>query len=93
MDGWDKETVLLALDKYKPFHVQFPGTSIPHELLNALPYLTNLQRLSLRSHPQEMNILTVKPLSIATLEPVLRCLNLRCLDMAYTDMNISLVSP
>ena len=73
--------------------MQFPGTSIPHELLNALPYLTNLERLSLRGYPPDINPTPAKPLWIGNFEPLLRCLNLRSLDMAHTDMNITLVRP
>ncbi len=71
--------------------VQFPGTTIPAELLNALPYMTNLQRLSLRAQPQEMSMMAVHSLWIGNLEPLLRCLSLKSLDMSYTDMSVTLV--
>ena len=72
--------------------MQFPGTTIPAELLNALPYMTDLQRLSLRSQQREMIVLSAQPLWIGSIEPILRCMRLRFLDMSYTDMNITLVS-
>ena len=71
--------------------VQFPGTTIPAELLNALPYMTNLQRLSLRSQQREVIVLSAQPLWIGSIEPILRCMHLTSLDMSYTDMNITLV--
>lgn len=86
-----KTCVLLEAEVRQVYSVQFPGTSIPAELLNALPYLTKLQRLSLRSHQREVVVVSGQPLWIGSIEPLLRCMCLKSLDMSYTDMNITLV--
>ena len=86
-----KTCILLEAEQQQIYSVQFPGTSIPAELLNALPYLTKLQRLSLRSHQREVVVVSGQPLWIGSIEPLLRCMRLKSLDMSYTDMNITLV--
>lgn len=72
--------------------LQFPGSNTPTELLNALPYLEKLQRLSLSNNPPDTRLHRPAPLWMGILEPLLRCLQLKALDMTYTDMNITAVS-
>lgn len=72
--------------------VEFPGSDMPSELLNALPYLPHLESLGLQNLEIPGRVRPNRQLSIGSLEPLLRCFNLRRLDLSHTDMSVVLTN-
>lgn len=71
------------------FVLQFSGRTVSPQLLSVLPPMTNLQKLSLKTHADDSN---PAKLSSDIVEPLCGCLSLRSLDVLNTKIPIKVVS-